>query len=70
MESGILNLEYFFFKGDCLSVDNETESVDEYEHVDDVTSLPRWRTPHNANITAYPEWQGSLSTSDGIMFPL
>lgn len=62
-------LPVFFFKGECLSVDNETESEDEDVAEVDVPHLPRWRTPHNAYFNAYPEWQGLLSRSDDIMSP-
>lgn len=61
-------LPAFFFKGECLSVDNETVSEDEDEDVAevDLPRLPRRRTPHNAYFNAYPEWQGLLSRSDDI----
>ncbi|XP_023195555.1 piggyBac transposable element-derived protein 3-like [Xiphophorus maculatus] len=60
-------------KSDDLPDDNE--SVDEEENEEDEVSqeavprLPRWRTPHSANITDYPEWQASLPKSDHINSP-
>uniref|UniRef100_A0A3B3IBA3 PiggyBac transposable element-derived protein domain-containing protein n=1 Tax=Oryzias latipes TaxID=8090 RepID=A0A3B3IBA3_ORYLA len=53
---------------------DDNESLDEEENEDeasqeDVPRLPRWRTPHNANITNYPEWQASLPKSDDIKSP-
>ncbi|XP_051971544.1 piggyBac transposable element-derived protein 2-like [Xyrauchen texanus] len=59
-------------RGECLSVDNDTESEDEDEDVEevDVPRLPQWRTPHNAHFNAYPEWQDLLPRSDDIMSPL
>ncbi|MGH0132152.1 UNVERIFIED_CONTAM: hypothetical protein FKN15_034858 [Acipenser sinensis] len=56
--------------GECLSVDNETESEDEDVAEVDVPRLPQWRTPHNTYFNAYPEWQCLLSRSDDIMSPL
>ncbi|XP_023804735.1 piggyBac transposable element-derived protein 2-like [Oryzias latipes] len=53
---------------------DDNESLDEEENEDeasqeDVPRLPRWRTPHNANITNYPEWQAGLPKSDDIKSP-
>ncbi len=47
------------------SEEDEEESEDE----DDVLS-PRWRTVHNSNSLIYPEWQGSLPTSDNVLPPI
>ncbi|XP_041868396.1 piggyBac transposable element-derived protein 2-like [Melanotaenia boesemani] len=60
-------------ESDGLPDDNE--SVDEEENEDDEVSQedvprsPRWRTPRNANITDYPEWQANLPKSDSIKSP-
>ncbi|XP_024153448.1 piggyBac transposable element-derived protein 2 isoform X2 [Oryzias melastigma] len=53
---------------------DDNESLDEEENEDeasqeDVPRLPHWRTPRNANITNYPEWQASLPKSDDIKSP-
>ncbi|GLD61030.1 piggyBac transposable element-derived protein 3-like protein [Lates japonicus] len=54
---------------------DDNESVDEEENEDDEVSqedvprLPRWKTPHSANITDYPEWQANLPKSDNIKSP-
>ena len=58
------------FQGECLSIDNETESEDEDVAEIDVPRLLWWRTPHNAYFNAYSEWQELLSRSDDIMSPL
>uniref|UniRef100_H2L551 PiggyBac transposable element-derived protein domain-containing protein n=1 Tax=Oryzias latipes TaxID=8090 RepID=H2L551_ORYLA len=53
---------------------DDNESLYEEENEDeasqeDVPRLPRWRTPHNANINNYPEWQAGLPKSDDIKSP-
>ncbi|KAJ8386987.1 hypothetical protein AAFF_G00161640 [Aldrovandia affinis] len=53
-------------KAEQENVDSETEDVAEVE----VTRLPRWSTPHSANSSAYPIWQGLLSSSDDVKSPL
>ncbi|XP_032364124.1 piggyBac transposable element-derived protein 3 [Etheostoma spectabile] len=54
---------------DNESVDEEDNEVDDDASEEDVPRLPRWRTPHSANITDYTEWQASLPKSDNIMSP-
>uniref|UniRef100_A0A3P9I8W3 PiggyBac transposable element-derived protein domain-containing protein n=1 Tax=Oryzias latipes TaxID=8090 RepID=A0A3P9I8W3_ORYLA len=49
--------------------DQEVRLIPSDSSQEDVPRLPRWRTPHNANITNYPEWQASLPKSDDIKSP-
>ncbi|XP_034066448.1 piggyBac transposable element-derived protein 2-like [Gymnodraco acuticeps] len=61
--------------GEGMSIENDTESVNEEEDEDeDVVEVanpgpPRWKTVHNPSCNPYPEWQG-VSRSDEILSPL